>query len=440
MTAAKIAGILAGAAAAASAFGLRAYAAGFRLSLSQTRALYGDTLSGTYYNATSNTYDDTTFRFAGYTTDWITDTEGEAGLWIPFYSIFNATGDSNAALTRWSKSAPAVVYSASFLHGTFVPNSGDNNIANVELSTSVNITNIKHFDQNIWWSANLQPTYDGTNITDGLAWGAPDNSWGISNCSSPIGNVRDYAEHNGAYQAWQRAYTYGACRLYNPDVLLPSYYHAPFYSVRLRPASDSNNDYFDYTGLTLHLNAVNTAISGGVFDRVYLFVQCPEIDGEFVGPTMPVTTSVTTTTPIWTAETAASYSTSITIDGFADDVQEIIRNQRWQIYYDQIQIRNQMAINENLRIIINQLNDIYNAMIRNADVPLNTGGSMWQEMAGALTGMTTNTMPNYVLQGLTFWADCSQEILIRYDFLVPLGAFALTMLVIYYVLFKGRTS
>ena len=437
MTAARIAGILAGTAAAVLAFSVRANAAGTRLTLTQTRALYGDTLSGTYYDQNDRDYSDVEFRFAGYTTDWITDSEGEQGIWIPFDSVYNAGAGGqptiDALLYNWSKTAPAVVYEAAFLRGTFEPTQGSNNIANIQLTPSVNISNIKAFNQNIWWSANLQPTYDGVNITEGLAWGYPPYSRAISHTSA--GNVTSIAKYSG--NSSSAAYTYGACRLYNPDALIPSYYRAAFYNI---PVSIPETNDFDYTGIDLRLNAVNYAYQGATLDHILLFIQCPEIDGTFIGPTMPVTTVATTTRPEWTAETVGSYSTSVTIDNFADDIQEIIRNQRWQLYYDEIQIRNQMAMNENLRIIINQLDDIYNAMIRNADVPMNTGGSMWQEMAGALTGMTTNTMPNYVLQGLSFWADCSQEILIRYDFLVPLGAFALTMLVIYYVLFKGRTS
>lgn len=437
MTAARIAGILAGTAAAVSAFVMRANAAGYRLTLTQTRALYGDILSGTYYDANDRDYSDLDFRFAGYTTDWITDAEGEQGIWIPFYDVFNAGAGGQTAIDAmmydWSKTAPAVVYEASMLRGTFVPTQGSNNIANVQLNPSVNISNIKAFNQNIWWSANLQPSYDGVNITSGLAWGYPPYSWAVSHTSA--GNVTNRARYTGSGSS--AAYAYGACRLYNPDAVIPSYYRAAFYNV---PVSIPETDNFDYTGIDLHLNAVNYAYQGATLDHVLLFIQCPEIDGTFIGPTMPVTTSATTTRPQWTAETGTTYTTGVTIDNFSEDIQEIIRNQRWQLYYDEIQIRNQMAMNENLRIIINQLDDIYNAMILNADVPLNTGGSMWQEMAGALTGMTTNTMPNYVLQGLTFWADCSQEILVRFDFLVPLGAFALTMLVIYYVLFKGRTS
>lgn len=437
MTAARFAGILAGAAAAVSAFVMRADAAGTRLTLTQTRALYGDTLSGTYYDQTDSDYSDVKFRFAGYTTDWLTDAEGSQGIWIPFDSAFNAGSGGqptiDALLYNWSKVAPAVVYEASFLRGTFVPTQGSNNIANIQLTPSVTISNIKAFSQNIWWSANLQPSYDGVNITAGLAWGYPPYSRAISHTSA--GNVTSIAKYTG--NSSSAAYTYGACRLYNPDDLIPSYHRAAFYNI---PVSIPETDDFDYTGIDLRLNAVNYAYQGATLDHILLFIQCPEIDGTFIGPTMPVTTVATTTRPEWTAETVGSYSTSVTIDNFSDDIQEIIRNQRWQLYYDEVQIRNQMALNENLRIIINQLDDIYNAMIRNADIPLNTGGSMWQEMAGALTGMTTNTMPNYVLQGLSFWADCSQEILTRFDFLVPLGAFALTMLVIYYVLFKGRTS
>lgn len=439
MTAAKLAGMIAGAAAAVSAFSMSAYAAPVQLTPSQTLALYGDTLNVEYYAGNNATPENIEFHYAGTTLELLSDEQYQDGIRNPFSAIYNDTSGLNS-LSSWKNGAPALIYRYGMTVDNWNEWHGDDGRANLTLNTSLTIPNIKNIKQKIWWSAKIQP--DSTPQTP-RAWGDTRNSWGYVD-AGVLGRIKQDAMTNEAFSVYNRSYTIGTLEMWNHNNPVPAYDLIPFYGIQINiPAATPYDTQFDYNGADFHINSVN-AYDTGYYPvlgySVFLMIQCPEIDGEFVGPTMPPTTTAATTTRLKEPETAATYTTAVTIDNFADDIQEIIRNQRWQIYQQEIMIRNQQVQNNTLRDILDRLDAIYVKMVRDNDIPISTDSPMWQEMAGALTGMTTFTMPNNILQGLTFWADCSNELMTRFDWLVPLAAFSLTMLVIYYVLFKGRTS
>ena len=433
MTAAKFAGAIAGAAAAVLAFPLSASASGVQLSLSQTLALYGTRLNSVYYNANTSEYSNIHFDFIGDTYSWQNQEWIDAGHKIAIQALYYGLNNGINDLPHWRDTAPALIYACNFDPVV----SDSNSFAEVELTPAFTIPDIKHFQQYIYYSGDVDPDYVGT----GGGGGTASNVWCENICGTPLGRVKCNALSNNAYHVWERFLTYGSWLGWDMNSTSSTLNGAyvPLYGIYNNAVS---NSVFQFDGQTIHLNSMRSVEHGPFNEKTcYLLVGCPRIDGEYAGPTIPATvTTPVTTRPQYTAETVTTPVTGVTIDNFQDDIQEIIRNQRWQLYNQEIMIRNQMVQNENLRLILNRLDDIYNKMNIDTQNPLNTDGSMWQEFAGALTGMTSHTMPNYVLQGLSFWADCSQEILTRYDFLVPLGAFALTMLVIYYVLFKGRTS
>ena len=92
---------------------------------------------------------------------------------------------------------------------------------------------------------------------------------------------------------------------------------------------------------------------------------------DFVGPTLPPTTTVTTQTTQftgYTGETISGTYSGIGLDGIATDIQEIINNQRWQIMQNDVMIQNSRRTNDNLSIIIEQLNRIYANMLANGEI------------------------------------------------------------------------
>lgn len=433
MTAARFAGILAGAAAAVSAFSLSARAELITLTPQQTVALYGSRLSGTYYDGDADTTYNISFDYAFPLSSIGWDDGGlSVGHTWP-------TSPTTVGLRTQLCEGDAAVYVASASQwggGTFVPWANSAGHVNVSLSPSISLNNIDRWQQNILYTVadNWRGDLGGTPLERGCV-----ASEGVLTVNASFGQPR--LSLTGGSGGFANG-TVRPCMAY-----LPTYAHASGTVDESQLATvtgwlcDITQGDVDFSvyGWQADMTWVGTA--GSSSSDIWLILGCPTIGNYEVPP--PVTTPAPTTSrPIYTAETGQTYTTGITIDNFSADIQEIIRNQRWQLYYDEIMVRNQNVQNETLRQILARLDDIYNKMdvFQNQQNPMDTNTPLWQEMAGALTGMTTNTMPNYVLQGLTFWADCSQEILIRYDFLVPLGAFALTMLVIYYVLFKGRTS
>ena len=73
------------------------------------------------------------------------------------------------------------------------------------------------------------------------------------------------------------------------------------------PDTAPYNTQFDYNGAELHINAVD-AYDTGYYSvagyTVLLLIQCPEIDGDYIGPTLPPTTTAATTTRPKEPETA----------------------------------------------------------------------------------------------------------------------------------------
>lgn len=433
MTAARIAGILAGAAAAVSAFTISAHAELITLTPQQTVALYGSRISGTYYDGDADiTYNiNFDYAFPLSSIGW-----GDGGLsyehtWPSSYTV--------EGLRRQLTSGDAAVYVASASQwggGTFVPWANSAGHVNVSLSPSISLNGIDRWKQNILYT--VADGWRGDSGSTPLERGCVAGEGTLTvNASFGTPTLALTAGSGGFVNGYTRP-----CMAY-----LPTYANAsnPVDETQLSTVTgwlcditQSDVD-FDVYGWDASLTWVGTA--GASSSDIWLILGCPTI-GNYTIPPATSTLPPVTSRPVYTAETGTAYSTGITLDSLALDMQEIIRNQRWQLYYEEIMVRNQAVQNENLRQILNRLDDIYNKMdiFQNQQNPIDTNSPLWGEMAGALTGMTTFTVPNPIMQGLSFWADCSQEILIRYDFLVPMGAFALTLMVIYYVLFKGRTS
>lgn len=431
MTAARIAGAIAGAAAAVSAFAITAHAELITLTPQQTVALYGSSIPATYYDGESDITYNLSFDYAFPLSSigW-----GDGGLSVAHTWPSSPT---TSGLRTQLTSGDAAVYVASATQwggGTFVPWANSAGHVNVSLSPSISLTDIDRWQQNILYTVadNWSGDAGGTPLERGCV-----ASEGRLTVNASFGEpVLSLTGGSGGYVND----AVRPCMAY-----LPTYAHAggtvdesqlATVTGWLCDITQSDVD-FSVSGWEAQLTWCGTA--GSASSDIWLILGCPTI-GNYVIPPPITTPAPVTSRPDYTAETGQTYTTGITIDNLSAEMQELIRNQRWQLYYEEIMVRNQNVQNETLRQILYRLDDIYNKMDILQRNPINTDSPMWQEMADALTGMTTNTMPNYVLQGLTFWADCSQEILIRYDFLVPLGAFALTMLVIYYVLFKGRTS
>lgn len=436
MRAAKLAGMIAGAAAAVSVFSFRAYADAIELTPSQTLALYGQSITGEYYAGNNATPEQITFEYVGTTLDWLSPEQYADGMRIPFSRMYGE-GTGSGSLVSWQTGAPALVYRYWMPVDQWSEWHGDDGRANLTLDTSITISSITHLRQKVWWTAKIQPDSD---VTNPVQWGNPGNSWATIT-AGVLGTIRCNAMTDNAFNAWQRSYTLGMLEAWDHSAVLPTYDLLPMYGIQLAaPTTAPYDTVFDYTGASFHINAVNAYDTGYYTPLGYsvlLLIQCPELEGEFIGPTMPVTTEPTTTTrPDYTAETAITYTTAVTIDNFADDIQEIIRNQRWQIYNQEVQIRNQQVMNNTLRNILARLDSIYVQMVnQNPELEINNR----VKIERALQDYSQPIIPESARDGMTFWGAVAQR-LGDLSGVASLGALGLSVGIACWILFRGRQS
>lgn len=423
MRAAKLAGMIAGAAAAVSVFSFRASAV--QLTPSQTLALYGTTLPAVYMDASGNTYD-VTFEYRGTTLEWMTTEQITDGHLIAFETdrFYNGTSGINT-LNGWRDTAPALIYSASIQ-----PQVSDSNLtAEFELTPSVNLDNISNFAQFVFYSGNVSP--DG--LDTGTSGGWWNRSWIYNNCP-PVGRLQFFGLYNGAFQAQNQWRTYAIWRAFDQNAVLPNVTYAPMYGIY---NNVNQSERFTLQDQNFHLNSVRGVQDSLGFWRTYLLIGCPDIDREYAGPTMPPATStlpVTTTRP--DIETAVTYTTAVTIDDFQDDIQEIIRNQRWQIYQQEIMIRNQQVQNNTLRDILDKLDSIYVQMFnQNPELELNNR----VKIERALQDYSQPSIPESARDGMTFWGAVAQR-LGDLSGITSLGALGLSVGIACWILFRGRQS
>lgn len=440
---------------------LKAYATPVQLTPEQTLALYGTSLNATYYNSNTGLTRQISFEFMNFTDNWTSLTEQANDIDIGFKDpLYNDTSGYNA-WAAWAHSSPGLIYFsfdswAGTENNDFI-SSNTSDHANIYINQSIDLTNLSRYRQYFWYSGWVDA---------GGSWGNPQYTY--ANYSSTFsGNKVFYAMNNNAWQSYNRKYTYGIWPCYNRRLYAESteFEDALGYMYGIYTDLDSENNNgarFDITGCDYTLNGCQVVdITGLHFEEnnttylgnpLVLIIGCPELDGEFIGPTMPTTTAVTTmTTQLtgYTGETiSGTYGTGIGLDDISTDLAEIIRNQRWQIQQNDVMIQNGRRTNDNLSIIIEQLNKIYTNMVANGEIPLNLVpaaalDTIPEDVAGriqtALRG-TWPTMPNNVFGDAPalvgeFWSLCTSD---GFEIFLYLGCFCLSCSVAAWVLFKGR--
>lgn len=435
--AAKLACMIAGAAAAALAFAIPARAESVALTEQQTLALYGSQISAQIKPTWNDAITGVTFDYYGFVTSMGYWTDSSHG-----WDAYHMDGEPQTAagylyvdgahFDTWLMGKGGVVYRASASQwggGQVRPYGaiGDTApTAQVHLSTLVSIENVSSIKQYFGISCNKE-------------------TWS---------NQRTDARHNlGQYT--QRPTFGGVWGGFYQTI--PHVFRA---ALPLSPVNESQGQttpwattpkfemyYYEDSGESftvgngLQLTAYWVASAGSENPDLFLVIGCPEID--FAAPP-ETTTAQTTRPPAGTGQTGVTgigtTATGVDLTNISADLAEIIRNQRWQISQGEVINENARIIANNTNEIIRILNKIYDIMQESGEIPSEPDGFSLGAVESALQGYTTARIPEQAESGVRFLAALVQFINDELTWAAALGALGLALSVTCWILFRGRNA
>lgn len=414
------------------------------LSAEQTLALYGQTLSGTWYNQDDGFTRTIQFHYATTTEYWRPLDYDSSNTYIHSLSL-SGYSDIPTIKTNLERQT-FLIYKCdvSPYEGTspWVPSSTSNH-ANVALDFSVNFTGLSVWDQYFMW---------GISTSNGEVNRNPNYSYILSylNSDTPYKQTalrRQYGQYYYLgyaqlpfYQPVSKDYItesqFGYCAIIqNRFGLDGNSYDLSQQSLTLQ-AFKSYKVYDSH--LTDSINGVNCLL---------LFISCPTLSGYNVFPETeaPVTGTNNTVTSIGTT---ASYQTYPTVDlsGLESGMATMVQQQDEGNYYERIQI-------DQLNTIIEQLNAIYAAMVQSGEVPLTLtpaaeipklGTNIMTDISSAVEGFTVAQLPDdpsltsgvgsiFTFISLFTNIDSLSVIFVLGSFSIGFGIFA-------WFIFRGRQS
>ena len=433
MRAARIAGLLAGAALAVSAFCLAASAENVILSREQTAALYLRNASAAYYARKSDgTFTEYNLSWEILNTPTIT---GNGGL----FSVGGYGDNSSIAEsynTLWTNSDYVFVRLKWPIDETGVipPHQGTNSYIKIDFALS--LTGINGFYGNVLLTCGnyRRPSNNTAWAGVGRSEYQYNTSTGTITQNTPVGSGgRPYRILTGLSQTAglipddDKLYMYGSSS--NAPVI-DSSTPADLTSLSIIWRSPCAWGYFDHT----------------VFDTIPSFViaiRTPQIYGYTPSTTTPATT-VATTRHEYSVMPPQSTAPAHTVDlsnlesgvaAIVQQEQEINNNLEWIG-------NNVMGGVNNLAYICNRLDDIYRDMVKTGQIPANMfpmDGTFMDDIQNGLTSYTTARIPTDAAAGLTFWAWLMGKFT-AVAFIGELAAFSAVLAVTYFILFRGRNS
>lgn len=440
MRAAKIAGLLAGAALAASAFCLAASADTVTLTPSQTVALLGDNIEGTVH--TSQGYVPCYALPTGFVSSDYTPTGSFSNIFLYGSNSFQTYPSFNTAFPDFS-GRQYVIYAISptprIITGWPSWTASDSSsTSDFTCSFSLPIQSCT--------SMRFSVLYTGVGYV-GYYGGTYNTNCTMQKTGGVVGRhpLGQYYYDTRIFSALWPFYNgaYGADASSVPENNRES--------VNLIPLDFSEEEPCSVSGFSLALNMVwavdvddgcplkQFALSNGLKVPL-LLIECPTIS-DYV----PATTTTVATTrreyPMGGAQTAAPVQTvdlSHLESGVAAIVaqeQEINNNLDW--------IGNNVMIGvNNLAYMCNRLDDIYNDMVKRGDIAQNlfpVDETLMQDIQNGLTSYTTARIPTDATAGLTFWAWLMGKIM-EQAWIAELAALGSCLAVTYFILFRGRNS
>ena len=322
-----------------------------RLTAEQTLALYGTTLSGTWYNKTDGLTRSIEFYYKFTTENW---RPNDSILPTNVTSVtYQSNSQANAVREGMCKSTFLVYIAPITVADNTYPwvSSNTANHANVNLNFSLAFTDVTLWDQYFMWTYNTSDTGNYHNAF----------------LTTSYSNTSDFTQYSLRRMTSQNIMAYAIMPYYKMDSIsgIPDE-NRLLYNAIIHSNYGLDNNLYSITGQNLTMQSVypyyldsSSGIPGESLNIQYivLFIGCPQVSGFNVWETT-ANTNVT-------AGTTVSYQTYPTVDlsGLESGVGTMVQMQDENNYYERIQI-------DQLNMIIAQLNAIYAAMVERGEVPV----------------------------------------------------------------------
>lgn len=430
MRAAKIAGLLAGAALAVSAFCLAASADTVTLTPEQTYALYMRDFTVTYHDTSSNIDYPLQMELYG--------TSAEVAPPDNLYVSGNIIDNTSTTLVPLWKQHNYIIVRFSWPSGsTFV--SPYDVTDYITIVNNLNIAGLNYYSGRI-----LVTVGNAYRPSTNTAWGSVqrteyrlDTSNGvithqnaISGAGRPSRILTGLSQTAGAIPADERLYLTG-------DSAASWFDSANTYSISSLTTVWKSPVQWGYSDTAGH-TTINHLHS------YFCYIECPTLSSGYIPPATTAATTAATTRREYSVLPPQSTAPAHTVDlsnlesgvaAIVQQEQEINNNLEWIGY-------NVMGGVNNLAYICNRLDDIYRDMVKSGQIPSNLfpmDGTLLDDIQNGLTSYTTARIPTDAAAGLTFWAWFMGKIM-EQAWIAELAALGSCLAVTYFVLFRGRNS
>lgn len=376
----------------------------------QTLALIGSSFTVTYHNKTTGLEVDLTAHVSGSTEDL-----QDLGHWgyIPFDYL---NSQSQASISPYNYS-PGLVYYVTFPTGFQFDTSNQNTFYNMRCNFPFTLSGLTHFEMPVFWSTVKDANYST-------------RSNAMLNTS--LGLQSFDALRKGSGNSHAQAFLNFNENIPEDKIAIFSGFGIDF----------SNESSFSVSSLDCGFNACaiypNSAGLGDVYTNYfYIIVECPVISNY---------SDVTTTVP---HTTRAPYSGDyqVTTGQYTYDLSPLETNQINQINIANENLNYVAGIFDGVNIIIQQLDDIYNRMVANGEIPVNLiqadplhtlDSDFRANIVNNLTSHTTARIPDagsgYSLIHTLYYKFTSGD----FQIFAVIGGLSLCLLVSEWFLFKGR--
>lgn len=447
MRAARLAGILAGAAAAVLAFCLGISADTVTLTPAQTVALYGTDINVRVRRSGLDDNADVTFHYAFPLRS--VGNQAQGGGFTSTSNLNVTIGQANEI--RALNGCVYVAHESDWGGGSFPTwNSHSTDIADTtaQLNMSVNLGSYTDISQYIAWSCGTwnYVSEQYTNIWP-LDSECPWECYHVEQFGGSTRISNGIALKVGSASRWTVGTGLLPTYAWNGTDTLdesstPSFAFSRLYATTLTTGLPVNQLRVGMQSM----QQVHRTGSQAPYGDVWLIVLTPTIkDHVPATTTQPATTrppattrkqGVTGVNPVGTAETG------IDLDYIATDLAEIIRNQRHQIAQLDVENRNSQIIANNTSELVNTLNLIYELMLQDGEIPVQPepDGFDMGAVESAIHGYTTARIPEQAENGLRFWAALIKYINDELTWAAALGALGLALSVTGWILFRGRNA
>lgn len=398
----------------------------------QTSALYGSSFPCTFYNKSTGVTHNLTFNLVGRSDVTWMPSDAPSGTMLNIQGYKYMSGANQTWINNCSQAAPFLIYSCTVQ--PFVYN--DSTHVTMQFNFPVNM-HISRYSGLFLSSIGSFAYPHDISFSSGksiMTWNTSFDSFVTRetpklSASSYVSSVIVPATGSGSYIG-----------SYSDDDLLyfqtwPLYLDDAIYNP-----SDSTA-LFDVQGISVDLKRAAGYIQTGITNAtctIYFLIQCPTVESY---------QPATTTQPV-TGTTRSVYTGNyfVTTPQYTYDLSPLETNQLNQIRIQNEQLQYESGVFDGVNIMIQQLNDIYNAMIARGEISVDLVGGFDWSMNTDVANFINNAVTSYTMASITpsdYFATPNNiyDLFGGYNWLKPfavVGGFSTAFGIFCWFVFRGR--